>query len=117
MSVGTVWWANYLTGQTVELPLDSLWKKTPIFTSENLVFSGDFPVTVHLESTQKMWGTVKTSDEVISEEEDDDPATLPTIKGDVEEMDILLPSTYPGVLPTEFNGAREKGDPPESGAG
>ncbi|KAF8801187.1 hypothetical protein BYT27DRAFT_7216293 [Phlegmacium glaucopus] len=61
MSVGTVWWTNYPTGQTVELPLDSLWKKTPIFTSENLVFSRDFPVTVCLESARKMWGTVKTS--------------------------------------------------------
>ncbi|KAF8810894.1 hypothetical protein BYT27DRAFT_7185396 [Phlegmacium glaucopus] len=61
MSVSTVWWTNYPTRQTAELPLDSLQKKTPIFTSENLVFSGDFPVTVRLESAQKMWGTVKTS--------------------------------------------------------
>ncbi|KAF8798264.1 hypothetical protein BYT27DRAFT_7218530 [Phlegmacium glaucopus] len=54
MSVGTVQWTNYPTRQTVELPLDSLQKKTPIFTSENLVFSGDFLVTVHPKSAQKI---------------------------------------------------------------
>jgi len=42
-------------------------------------------------------------DEVISDAEDDDEATLPAIpRGDVEKIDLLLPSSWPGPWPAEL---------------
>jgi hypothetical protein len=48
-------------------------------------------------------------DDIISDAEDDDPSTVPTIhRGDVEKMDLLLPSAWPQGLPAILSGAREK---------
>jgi hypothetical protein len=50
---------------------------------------------------------VPHGEEVISDAEDDDPSTIPVIaSGDVEKMELLLPSTYAGVLPIMLHPAR-----------
>lgn len=52
---------------------------------------------------------VPFGDDVISDGEDDDPTTLPHIpRGDVEKMDLLLPSSWPGRIPPELLNARYK---------
>jgi hypothetical protein len=48
-------------------------------------------------------------DDIISDAEDDDPSTVPTIhRGDVEKMDLLLPSAWSRDLPDMLSGARDK---------
>lgn len=52
---------------------------------------------------------VPFGDEVISDAEDDDETTVPQVpRGDVEKMDLLLPSSWPGRLPPELLNARYK---------
>ena len=47
-------------------------------------------------------------DDVISDAEEEDPSLIPTVpRGDVEKMEVLLPSSYPGMLPLEFKMASE----------
>jgi hypothetical protein len=50
---------------------------------------------------------VPYGDEIISDAEDDDPITVPVIsRGNVEKIDLLLPSTFPLELPAELNRAK-----------
>ena len=50
---------------------------------------------------------VPFGDDIISDGEDDDETTVPEVpRGDVEKMDLLLPSSWPGRLPPELSTAR-----------
>lgn len=52
---------------------------------------------------------VPFGDEVISDAEDDDEITVPRVpRGDVEKLDLLLPSSWPGPRPPELLNARSK---------
>src|SRR5271156_3330290 len=52
---------------------------------------------------------VPFGDEVISDAEDDDETTMPHVpRGDVEKLDLLLPSSWPGRMPPELLNARYK---------
>src|SRR5271155_3022025 len=52
---------------------------------------------------------VPLGDEVISDAEDDDKTTMPHVpRGDVEKLDLLLPSSWPGRMPPELLNARYK---------
>ena len=49
---------------------------------------------------------VPYGDDIISDAEDDDPATVPVIpRGNVEKMELILPSTYPGRLHRDLDAA------------
>ena len=52
---------------------------------------------------------VPFGDEVISDAEDDDKTTVPDVpRGDVEKLDLLLPSSWPGGMHPALLNARSK---------
>jgi hypothetical protein len=60
-----------------------------------------------LETYDVDFEQIPYGDEVISEDEDDDPETVPIISpGNVEKLELLLPSTFPGPLPIELRVAK-----------
>ena len=49
---------------------------------------------------------VPYGDDVISDAEDDDPDTVPVIpRGNVEKLELILPSTHPGTMPRDLRSA------------
>ena len=62
-----------------------------------------------LDAYEVIFEQIPYGDEVISDAEDDDPETVPIVaRGEVEKMELLLPSTFPGELPQEFQSAAKK---------
>ena len=62
-----------------------------------------------LDAYDVLFQEIPYGDDVISDEEDDDPQTVPVIpRGDVEKMELLLPSTFPGELAQELQAAAKK---------
>ena len=61
-----------------------------------------------LEAYEVDFREIPYGDDVISDAEDDDPATIPDIpRGNVEKLELLLPSTFSGQLPQELKPARD----------
>ena len=59
-----------------------------------------------LDAHDVIFEEIPYGDEVISDAEEDDPDLIPKItRGDVEKREILLPSSYRGLLPLELKEA------------
>ena len=59
-----------------------------------------------LDAYDVIFEQIPYGDEVISDVEDDDPETAPVVAhGEVEKMELLLPSTFPGELAQELPAA------------
>jgi hypothetical protein len=62
-----------------------------------------------LDAYDVLFQQIPYGDDVISDAEDDDPQTVPVVaQGDVEKMELLLPSTFPGELAQELQAAAKK---------
>jgi len=62
-----------------------------------------------LDAYDMIFEQIPYGDDVISDAEDDDPDTVPVVAhGEIEKMEVLLPSTFPGELPPELRAAAEK---------
>ena len=62
-----------------------------------------------LDAYDVIFRQIPYGDEVISDAEDDDPATVAVeAEGEVEKIELLLPSTFPGVLAQELQAAAKK---------
>ena len=62
-----------------------------------------------LDAYDVIFDQIPYGDEVISDAEDDDPETVPVIpRGEIEKMELLLPSTFPGELCEDLRDAAKK---------